>query len=65
MVLNLLYYYYTPSNANKTPNPICIACYPKYKPTFSTSNANSLNFKYINVCEIITHCKFSIEYNKC
>ena len=48
-----------------TPNPICVSCLPKFRPTISGVVALNRAFKYIISCEGITECKFSEEYNKC
>lgn len=48
-----------------TPNPICVACLPKYRPSLSNVIAKGYDFKYIIACESISNCKTSLEYNKC
>ena len=44
---------------------MCIACKPGYKPVLSSSDAASVDYKYITSCELINECESSTEYNKC
>lgn len=56
MILNLFFYFYSPTDNQKTPNPACIACKPKYRPTLSSSFITNLTFKYIVSCDLIENC---------
>ena len=47
------------------PNPICMACKPKYSPTVSDLNISNLTYRYIRECKLITNCKESSEFNVC
>lgn len=56
---------YQANDNSRNPNPVCIACKPKYKPTFSSANIKNQNFKYVLTCDPIENCLSSNEFNKC
>ena len=50
------------------PNPLCVACKPKYRPTVANNLVLGLHgqvYKYIKTCELITYCSTSATMNKC
>ena len=57
--------YYPENDSQTTPNPVCIACKPKFKPTYSGQNAKSVDYSYVLSCDSIPNCLISTEYNKC
>lgn len=56
MVLDIFIFFYPLNDSLKSPNPVCIACKPKYKATFSTSNAKNLAYRYVVSCDFINNC---------